>query len=174
VAVSGFVAFVLLVFWSKLELRALHAYVVPVGLGILVLLQMFGQRLESETRNRIRLVALLSMLGSTGYYALIDDRYPIAFNLTLVILCLLSMGLGSFLRIRLYLVLGFAGLMVDLGSIVYKMLARMDRSAQMTIVGSLVLVLGAALVFGAIYFKTHQEALTARFEGWRRRLGGWE
>jgi len=174
VAVAGFVAFVLLVFWSKLELRALHAYVIPVGMGVLVLLQMFGQRLASDTRNRIRLVVLLSMLGSAGYYALIDDRYPIAFNLTLVILCLLSMGLGSFLRIRLYLVLGFAGLMVDLGSIVYKMLARMDRSAQMTIVGSLVLVIGALLVFGAIYFKTHQEALTARFDGWRRRLGEWE
>jgi len=36
VATAGFVAFVLMVFWSKLELRVLHAYLIPVGLGVLV------------------------------------------------------------------------------------------------------------------------------------------
>ena len=32
-ALGGFVAFLLIVFWSKLHLRVLHAYVIPVGLG---------------------------------------------------------------------------------------------------------------------------------------------
>jgi hypothetical protein len=174
VALTGFVGFVLLTFWTKLELRAVHAYVIPVGLGILVLLQLFQQRIQIGLRNGIRLVTLLAMLGSTGYYALADSSRPIAFNLTLVILCLLAMGLGSFLRVRLYLTLGLAGLTVDLASILYKVLVHMERSARMTVVGSLVLLIGAILIFGAIYYKTNQAKLDAWVDRWRKRLGEWE
>jgi hypothetical protein len=174
VATAGFVAFVLMVFWTKLELRALSAYVIPVGLGVLVLLQLFGRRLGPETRNRIRLLTLLAMLGSAAYYALVDDRHPLAFNLTLLVLCLLAMGLGSLLRIRLYLVLGFTGLVVDVASIVVKALVHMERGERMTSVGLLVLALGAGLVAGAAYYKTHRDALDARLQAWRDRLRAWE
>ncbi len=174
VATAGFVAFVLLVFWTKLELRVLHAYVIPVGLGVLVLLQLFGRELPADTRNRIRLVTLLAMLGSAGYYALVDDRHPVAFNLTLLLLCLAAMALGSLLRIRLYLVLGLAAVLVDLASIVAKVLVRMDRGERMTSVGLLVLVLGGGLVSGAIYYKTHRDVIEERLATWRQRLGRWE
>lgn len=174
VATSGFVAFVLMLFWTKLELRVLHAYVIPVGLGVLVLLQLFGRELPADTRNRVRLVTLLAMLGSAGYYALVDDRHPVAFNLTLLLLCLAAMALGSLLRIRLYLVLGLAAVLVDVASIVVKVLVQMDRGERMTSVGLLVLVVGGALVSGAIYYKTHREEIEDGLDGWRRRLGRWE
>ena len=174
VAVSGFVAFVMLVFWSKLELRVLHAYAIPTGLGILVLVQLFGHRMEPETRNRVRAVALLGMLGSAAYYALVDERYAVTFNVTLLLLCLGAMALGSFLRIRLYLTLGSAGVVVDLASIIFKALRHMDRGPRMTAVGLLVLLIGAALVAGAVYYQTHREALGQRIDQWRRRLGEWE
>jgi hypothetical protein len=174
IATTGFVAFVLIVFWSKLGFRVLHAYTVPVGLGVLLLVQMFGGRLPADTRNRIRLVTLLTMLGSSGYYALADDRYPLAFNVTLLLLCLGAMGLGSLLRVRLYLVLGFFGLVVDLLSLTLKVLVHMDRGARMTSVGALVLLLGVSLVGGAVYYKTHREELDAWADALRARLGGWE
>jgi hypothetical protein len=173
-ATIGFVAFVLIVFWTKLELRALSAYVIPVGLGVLGLLQLFGRDLPPDTRNRVRLVTLLAMLASAAYYALVDDRYPIAYNLTLLLLCLGAMGLGSWLRIRLYLVLGFTGVLVDLGSIVVKSLLLMSRGERMTSVGLLVLLVGAALVGGAVYYKTHQDEIEGRLALWRGRLGDWE
>jgi len=173
-ALSGFVAFILMVFYSKLHLRAVHAYIIPVGLGILVLQEIFRERIKPEGRNWIRLVTLMAMLGSSGYYALVDPRYPITFNLTMILLCLIGMGLGSFLRIRVYLAMSFAGLMVDLLSILYKMLVQMERSARMTIIGSFVLVIGAALVFGAIYYKTNKSKLDAWLEGWRLRLVRWQ
>ncbi len=174
VALGGFVAFVLVTFYSKLHLRALHAYIIPVGLGVLLLQELFRQRIKPDARNWIRLVTLMSMLGSSGYYALADPRHAIAFNLTMIILCLLSMGLGSFFRIRLYLAMGFAGLMVDLVSILYKVLVAMERSARMTVIGSLVLVIGALLVFGAIYYKTKKAILDAWLDKWRGKLGQWE
>jgi hypothetical protein len=174
VATVGFVAFVLMVFWTKLELRALSAYVIPVGLGVLALVQMFGRELPADTRNRIRLVTLLAMLGSASYYALVDERYPLAFNLTLLVLCLAAMVLGSVLRIRLYLVLGFAGLLLDLGSILVKGLVHMERGERMTSVGLVVLLLGAGLVGGAAYYKTHRDELDAQLDAWRSRLSTWE
>jgi len=173
-ATSGFVAFVIIVFWSKLELRTLHAYTIPVGLGVLALVQMFGRNLPPDTRNRIRLVTLLGMLGSAAYYALVDDRHPIAFNLTLLLLCLAAMALGTFVRVRLYLVLGFVGIVVDLASITVKILTHLDRAARMTSVGAIVLLLGTALVGGAVYVKTHHDELDAWLESIRRRFSAWE
>jgi hypothetical protein len=173
-AIGGFVAFVMITFWSKLELRTLQAYILPTGLGILVLLQMFRERVEPHLRNQVRLVTLLGMLGSSGYYALADPRYPVAFHMTLLVLCLLAMGLGGFLQIRVYVVLGFAGVVVTLGSILYRAFSGMERAQRMTWVGTLVLLLGAALVAGAIYYKTHREAVNRRLAAWRRRFGEWE
>jgi len=77
------------------------------------------------------------------------------------------------LRIRLYLALGFAGLMVDLISLLYKVLVLMERSARMTIVASLVLLIGAILVFGAIYYKTSKASVDAILSRWRLKLAQW-
>ncbi|MBM81940.1 MAG: hypothetical protein CMJ78_15310 [Planctomycetaceae bacterium] len=172
IATFGFIAFVLLTFWSKLNLRVVHAYTIPVGIGILVLLQMFRRHIATDARNRIRLLTLLVMIGSSGYYALSDSA--IEFHLTLIVMCLAAMGLGSFFRIRLYLILGFAGLMVDVTSIVFRVLREMPRSAQMTAIGSLVLLIGIGLVFGAIYYKTNQERINERLNRLRSGYGDWE
>jgi hypothetical protein len=84
------------------------------------------------------------------------------------------MALGSLMQIRLYLALGFAGLMVDLISILYKVLVQMERSARMTIIGSFVLIIGALLVFGAIYYKTKKAVVDAWISKWRDKLKAWE
>lgn len=174
VAIAGFVAFVLMAFWSKLELQVIHAYTLPVGIGVLVLLQMFRDQIEPDARNRIRLVTLLVMIGSTGFYALVDDRYQVAFNLTVIAVCLAAMALGSFFHIRLYLVLGFAGLMVDVCSILFKVLRGMERGSRMMIVGSMVLLVGVGLVFGAIYYKTHRDRINRQLDRLRTKVGDWE
>jgi hypothetical protein len=114
------------------------------------------------------------MIGSAGYYALIDSRYEIVFNLILIGLCLVAMLFGSFFRIRLYLTMGMAGLLIDLASIVFKVMVNMERTSRMTTIGSLVLLIGAGLVFGAIYYKTHREMLNGHLDAFRKRLGAWE
>lgn len=174
VAISGFVGFVCLVFWSKLGLHSLQAYVIPVGLGVLTLLQMFERRIDAGTRNGVRAITMLAMLGSSGYQALIDDRYPLVFNGVLLALCLCAMAAGSLLRVRVYLVLGFCGVMVDLASIVVKVLVHMDRGPRMTVVGGLVLLAGIGLVGGAVYYKARREELEAWLDSWRPRLARWE
>jgi hypothetical protein len=174
VAIGGFVAFVIILFWSKLELRVLHAYVIPVGIGVLALLQLFGREMERDVRNRIRLVTLLAMLGTSGWYALVGGHHPLAFNFTMLALCLASMGLGSLFRIRLYLMMGFGGLLITVASIVYKVVIGLDTTYRMTSIGSLLLLLGVGLVAGSVYYKTHRVEFEQKLNRFRSFLGDWE
>lgn len=174
VSVFGFVTFVILVFWSKLHLHFVHVYVIPVSIGVLTLLQMFKEQIDIETRNNVRIVALFSMLGSSGYYALINSAYPLSFNLGFAALCIFCMGLGSFFRVKLYLSLGFTGLMFDLSSMLFKTIRLMERSSRMTVIGSLVLLMGATLLFSAVYYKTNQEKINAKLDALRKYFGAWE
>jgi len=174
IAVGGFVAFVILLFWSKLELKVVYAYVLPVGVGVLVLLQLFKAKVPAEARNGIRAVTILAMLASAGWSALVHPRIPLAHNLVLLAVCLAAMGIGSLLQIRMYVALGLGALLIDLIALMVKMVGLMERSVRMTVVGSVVLLVGAGLVFGAIYYKTHRKEVGELLARWRLRFAGWE
>ncbi len=174
VAVGGFIAFVMQLFWAKLELTVAYAYVIPVGIGLLVLLQLFKGRVLPEVRNGVRTVVLLAMICSAGTSALLDNRIPLMHHAVVMGLSLAAMALGGLLHIRLYVALGFGALMVDLVMIFVKAVVAMERTARMTIVGSSVLALGAGLVFGAIYYKTHKAEITERLSRFRMKFAGWE
>lgn len=174
VGVAGFVAFILLTFWSRLELRSVQAYVVPVAAGVLVLAQLFKGRMTPVILGQVRGLAGVAMVGSAGYEALADGRYPVLFHASLLILGLVTMGLGGFLRVRVYLWVGTGGVLVALASITYRALAGIDRTARMSAIGVLVLLIGAGLVGGAIYVKTHRERVADAVERWRKRLGEWD
>ncbi|MBI3854878.1 MAG: hypothetical protein HY293_04225, partial [Planctomycetes bacterium] len=174
VAVGGFVAFVILLFWSKMQLTMVYAYVIPVGIGVLVLLQLFKSKAPVEARNPIRATTVLSMLASAGWDALVPPQIPVGHNLVLLGLCLTAMALGGLLQIRMYVALGFGALMIDLAALFVKMVGFMPRSQRMTVVGTVVLVVGAGLIFGAIYYKTHRKEVGDVLDRWRLRFGGWE
>jgi hypothetical protein len=174
VAMLGFVGFVCLLFWAKLDLRCVQAYTIPVGLGVLGLVWLFGQHMQPSTRNAVRLSTVLIMLGSCGYYALLDDSYSLGFHLAMLLLCLAMMALGPLLRVQLYLYLGFAGLATDLAALMVQQFRALNHSIQMMGVGALLLLLGIVVIGGAIFYKTRHEMLKARFAAIRTRLGGWE
>ena len=96
------------------------------------------------------------------------------FNLTMVVLCLLAMVLGSAFHVRVYLFMGMAGLLATLGSIVYKTVSQFDRTYQMTAVGTLLLLLGGAVVWGSVIYKTRQAELDAWLDSLREKLREWK
>ena len=78
----------------------------------------------------------------------------ITFNLTMILLCLLGMGLGQLpahSRLPRHELCRPDGRLI---SILYKVLVQMERSARMTIIGSLVLVIGALLVFDTLNLRS--------------------
>lgn len=174
VAIIGFMAFVILFFWQRLHLSFAQAYVLPVGLGLLMLLHMFGKDMPSTTRNRIRLTILAVMFSCTGYYSLLDLSYPLWFHLTMLIAGLTSMLAGSLLRVRVYLALGGVAVLVDLCVLFGRMVANMDRTYQMSIIGLLLLFLGVAVVGGAAYYKTQRARIDEWLDRQRGRFSIWE
>jgi len=174
VSMLGFIGFVCLLFWAKLDLRCVQAYTIPCGLGVLGLVWLFGKHMQPKLRNSVRLVTVLTMLGSCGYYALLDNTYPVGFHLTMIVLCLAVMALGPVLRVQVYLYFGFAGFVTDLVALVIKQFHAFDRSTQMVSVGGVLLLLGISVVGGAIFYKTHHEMIRNRLLEIRVRLGGWE
>ncbi|MEM7232943.1 MAG: hypothetical protein AAF517_12240, partial [Planctomycetota bacterium] len=153
---------------------ALPAYTIPVGVGVLVLVELFGKRVTREARMTVRVATLLVMLGSTAYYALLDEEHSITFVAVLGGLCLVSLLLAGLLRVRVFAIAGMTGLFVDLALLVYRTLREMERGHRMTIIGGIVLAVGAALIFGTVYYKANRETLTSRLEGWKHRLGSWD
>jgi len=174
VAIGGFVAFVLLLFWSQLELRAVHAYVMPTGIGTLALLHLFGDEVRPQTRNTVRLVTLLAMLGSSGYYTIIGRGPDLGFQVTMILLCLGAMGLGGILRVKLYVLLGFTGLVVDLAALCYQLGIDLERTQRMVSVGAALLLIGVALIGGSAYYKANQQTVRTYVGRWRGVLSQWE
>jgi hypothetical protein len=112
------------------------------------------------------------MLGSAGYYAIAD--YPWVFHVHFLLLCLAAMGLGDFLKVRLYLILGFAGAMIDVAAIIYKAVVQMERTYRLALLGLLLLLLGTGLVAGTAFYKTHRAQIEERLRRWRALFGEWE
>jgi hypothetical protein len=174
VAVGGFAAFVILLLVGPLGIAAAPAYVAPVATAVLVLVQLSGARLDVGTRNLVRLVASLALFSSVGWYALFDQRHSLAFHLILLGLALAAMVAGSLLRLRVILGLGFSVLLIDLGVIVVRLVLTAERTVQMSAIGAAVLLIGAALVGGAIYVQANRERMQALTAAWRARLAAWE
>jgi len=172
ISVLGFVGFVCLLFWTKLDLRCVQAYTIPCGLGVLGLVWLFGEHMTSGLRTAVRFSTVSVMLGSCGYYALLDNT--VGFHLTMLVLCLVVMALGPLLRVQIYLYIGFTGFATDLVAIVVKQFQALDRSIQMMGIGALLLLLGIAVVGGAILYKTRHEAILAFANKVRGKLGKWE
>jgi hypothetical protein len=138
---------------------------------VLLLVQLFEKDLRPAARDRIRLVTLVLMLASAGYHALLDPRHPVAFNLALLLLCVACMAVGTVLRIRLYVGLGFCVLLLDLASLAVKALIHMESSARMTWVGAAVFLLGAAIVALGVLHKARRDEIEGVLARWRARLG---
>ncbi|HPG30767.1 MAG TPA: hypothetical protein PLQ81_08290, partial [bacterium] len=155
-AVIGFVVFCMLLLWTKLEIRYLHSFVIPVSSGILALSQIFKKSLARETLAAVRFTGIASIIGCSGYYALIDSSHTAVFNLAMIAACLLIMFAGSFFKIKLYIMTGFSGLIIDAVSIFYKLIIKFDRTYKMTAMGIALLLIGASLVIGAAYYKTNK------------------
>ena len=174
--VAGFLCFVLTVFWGKLHLSMFHAYVIPTGLAVMLLLHLFREKVRADIRNQVRFVVIMAMIISAAYYAFADKTYSWLQIAILGILCIASMGLGSLLRVRVYLFLGFGGVIATLAIALTKAftLYAIDRNIKMTIIGTFVFVTGAVLVGGAVLIKTHSEQIQAFIAKCKKLLGDWE
>ena len=97
-AIFSLVGLAVVAAWSNFGLRVLHAYTIPVGLGTLALVHLFRERLPLSLRHAVRAGALLVMLGSTAFHALLDGNHPLIFHFTLLAVGLAALISGACCR----------------------------------------------------------------------------
>ena len=173
-AIFSLIGLAVVAAWGNLGLRVIHAYTIPVGLGILALLHLFREQLPQQVRHGLRAVILLIMLGSTAFHALLDGDHPLVFHFTLLGLGLAALMAGIFLHVRMYVIAGVLGALLALGSLTVLGLSEVERGVRMSLIGGMILLLGAGLVAGTIAMKSRREAILTWLERWRDRLRHWE
>jgi hypothetical protein len=52
--------------------------------------------------------------------------------------------------------------------------AKLERTYQMTIIGLVLLLIGAAVVAGSVYYKTQRERVELALASVRKKLGVWD
>jgi hypothetical protein len=166
VSAAAFNAALLLV-WLGTGAGEPQYYVIPVGLSLLVLLRVFRDALELETRAKLRAFAITFVYVAGAWKPLMfqDSRAM----LLCVLLCVVGVGVGVALRIRSYVYLGSAFLV----TCVVANLARSGmRDHRMG--AAFLSLLGVGVVGFMVLFTAKRAELLERYARVRALMDTWE
>ncbi|MSQ83034.1 MAG: hypothetical protein EXR77_08985 [Myxococcales bacterium] len=151
-------------------LQGLDIYLGPLGLCVLMTVQVYASAMTPQLRELLRFAgtgltytpAALVVMLQVGNAQ--NDWYPLGFALA----CLVGIGVGMWLRVRAYLLLGVGFLVADVGTLVVRASLRDQR------LGFLVLTLTGLAVLGAmVVYTLHKARVAALVRRVRKVLGGW-
>jgi hypothetical protein len=157
----------LLVAWLGSGAGEPQYYVIPAAISVLVLLRVFRDQLSEVARARLRALALTALYGAAAWK-------PLVFNetwamLLCVLVCVVGVAAGVATRIRSYVYLGTAFLVVTVSANLVRYGMRDHR------LGAVFLSALGLLVVGFMVLLSAQRAeLLKRYERVRQLLQGWE
>jgi hypothetical protein len=168
-ATVGFVALTTLTVYDTLGLRSLQAFALPLGAGILVLVQLLADVIPKPNRNGIIATTQTLMIGSCAWYAVQESGQVLLTSGVLLVTGIIFLIASSFLRLRAYFFSAWASILIALGSLGYHGLHEMERGVRMSLLGGLVLLAGAGLVAGTVLLKAQRARILAWLEAWKAR-----
>lgn len=153
------------------NLNGFEVFLAPIGLLVLMLGHLFAPSLSTGARQTVRVVGGLLLYAPAAFKVALqlgqaeDGLYAVAFGGA----CLLAVGLGIWLEIRAYLVLGTLFLTLDVLATLVHAGLRDHR------VGFLVLTLtGLAILGGLVLTTLKREACLRVVRAVRSRLRRWD
>ncbi|MFL5358179.1 hypothetical protein [Archangium sp.] len=166
VSVAAFNAALFLV-WQGTGAGEPQFYVIPAGLSLLVLLRVFHEALEPDTRAKLRALAITLVYVAGAWKPLMFQDGGAM--LLCVLLCLVGVAAGMALRIRSYVYLGSAFLV----TCVLANLARFGiRDHRMG--AAFLSLLGVGVVGFMVLFTAKRAELLERYERVRAMMSTWE
>lgn len=172
-AFTGLNTFLALLFLHH-GIQSLQAYLTPVCISVLILVQVFRDLTSSATANAVRGAALFLLLGMALLEAIAERYTEPQAHLILIALSLLAIATAAVLRIRIFAAAGLFCFIVDLIAIVYIVLSRQDTETLKVVVG-VSLTLGGGLIFAAyILYRKHKARLEALRARLRSGFAAWE
>jgi hypothetical protein len=157
----------LIAFWLQRQVTDPQFYAIPFGVTLLVFARMFRAELSVQVRSTLRTVGLLAIYLASASSALYFAE-PGKVMLCAAI-CVGGVLLGVMLRVKAYVLLGSAFLVVDV-------LGNMVRfGLQSPVLGGVFLTLvGLALVGGWVAFQAQRDTVLKRYQSMQDLLAGWE
>lgn len=156
----------LAILWQDLSLTDPQFYLVPLGVSVLVLVQMFRQEIPRDWHDPLRYLGAALILV-TPSFQIVDGSVPHMVYLLVgsISIVLVSMGL----RVRALLYAGSGFLLADLVA----MITNASRH-NMNVLWITGLGVGAAVVVVAAICENHREDLLQRMRQLAARLEAWE
>lgn len=156
------------------DIHSLPAYVTPVCVSILVLVQFFRDITTRGTANFVRGAALTLMFGVALFQSVIESALSPAAHLVVISLSILTLTAAVLLRIRIFAAAGLFGFVIDLLAILYLVLSRQDTETFRVMLGGLFTVGGGLILGGFIFYLKHKAQIKAMLERMKRILASWE
>lgn len=157
----------LLLTWQGSGAGEPQYYLIPAALSVLVLVRVFQDELSDDARARLRALALTAIYAAAAWKPLVfDETWAM---LLCALICVIGVGVGIATRIRSYVYLGSAFLVVTVATNLVRYGLRDHR------LGAVFLSALGLMVVGFMVLLSAQRAeLLRRYERVRQLLSSWE
>lgn len=172
-AFFGLNAYLLLLF-AEHQIQSVQAYLTPVCISVLILVQVFRDITSSATANFVRGTALIILFGVAMFQALADNYLsPRAHLIVLGLSSLAIIGAGL-LRIRIFAATGLFCFGVDLLAIMYIVLSRQETESLKVMLGVGLTVSGGIVLAGYILYRKNKARVEAAVSRLKATFDSWE
>jgi hypothetical protein len=152
--------------WRELQWSDPQFFLIPLGLTVLALVQLFREELPTKLLDPLRYLGALVILVSPVFH-IVEGSWVHLFTMMVASVVVVLLGIG--LRVRALVYMGTAFLLADLIAMLVR--GSFDHPNLLWLAG---LSLGAAVLTLAAYCERNREALLQRMRLLAQTLEGWE
>ena len=152
--------------WLQMGLSSPQIYALPVSVSLLVLAQIYRRDLSPAALGNIRVGALM-LVYLSGFVTVMAFDAP-HHALIMAVACAAGVLFGAAMRIRSYLLLGSAFLVVDLATNIVRFGLRGQTAATVVLVG-----LGSAIIACLVTWTLNRDHLETRVRRMAVEIGSW-
>jgi hypothetical protein len=154
--------------WSTLGWSDLQLYVIPLGISMLTLVQIYRREIGGPGCHALRSI-VLGLLYTVALAKVFTLATPLQGLIVVPLLCVVGVGLGILLRVRSYVLIGTAFLSADL------LVQLLRYGVANRLLGAIFLTALGLLVVGAmVVFSLERERILRRYSSLLGELRTWD
>ena len=156
------------------QIQSLQAYLTPVCISLLILVQIFRDITTRTTANFVRGTTLLILLGMAMFEAIAKNYTSPASHLILIALSILAIVVAVLLRIQIFALAGLLCLLVDIIAVLYIVLSQQETEILKVIVGLGLTVGGGLILSGYVLYRKNKEYIERGIRKLKETFYSWE
>lgn len=157
-AFLGINSYLILLFLHN-DIHSLQAYVTPVCISILILVQVFRDITSAATANIVRGLTLCLLLGMAAFEAIVQNSSSPLSHIVVIIVSILAIVTAILLWVKIFAFLGLLCFFIDLLAIIYIVLSQQSTDALKVILGLGFTLGGGLILSGYIFYRKNRESV---------------